>query len=493
MTTTITPRINPPAPHYSATVTTIMTPRPYAIDHQSDAAGRVIKASKRRVLFRFGFSSSADGRRCAVLEDEHVVTLSWSPTSGKAVLAADGREIHMAGFADTGGAGSGGRKRRLLIGSKFEHRWEMAGRTSTSTPSTNQAQDEEWLTNPMHQIRIVAHATKPRGKGTGRQFDLFVDNVSYFDLPKCDKEGRILGFAGDEEEQGGEARTTNVDGGMTEPSSPGVKGALSQMERGDLQKLLSRIEERKKRGGISSDNGSRPTEREANGAALGDVDQRTSDNTDLAIQPNEEAEQELHRRTAAEEEVEQLQSRLADLSYLPFLEMIAKDDNADVVRRGGAIAEGEIRRLRSELAELETLARETDMGGAVEDARDHQNALVEIVDLKTRIADLEKLVSVEEEDASRAAGADDGPINVSSSSANMASMLLPQDQQHLAQELEDDHAVAGSDNDASFLSFLSIMGEHDEVILRREREAANEKADKLKDLIGNLESLTADD
>ena len=273
----------------------------------------------------------------------------------------------------------------------------------------------------------------------------------------------------------------------------GVKGALSQMERGDLQKLLSRIEERKKRGGISSDNGSRPTEREANGAALGDVDQRTSDNTDLAIQPNEEAEQELHRRTAAEEVVEQLQSRLADLSYLPFLEMIAKDDNAAVVRRGGAIAEGEIRRLRSELAELETLARETDMGGAAEDARDHQNTLVEIDDLKTRIADLEKLVSVEEEDTSGAAGDDDGSINVSSSSANMASMLLPQDQQHLALELEDDHAVAGSDNDASFLSFLSIMGDQEREIDRREREATNEKADKLKVLIGNLESLTSDD
>ena len=459
-------------------MTTTMTPRAYAIDHQSDAAGKVIKASKRRVLFRFGFSS-ADGRS-AVLEDEHVVSLSFSAASGKAVLAADGREIHMAGFADTGarsGGGGGGSKRRLLIGSKFEHSWEMAGRKGTS-----------------HQIRIVAHATRPLvGKGNGRQFDLFVDNVSYFDLPKCDKEGRILGFAGDEEEQGGEARsgTANVNGGV-EPPSPGVKGALSQMERGDLQKLLSRIEERKKRGSIGSDNGSRPTEKQANGAAIGDVDKRTSDNNNLAIQPNEEAEQELHRRTAAEEEVEQLQSRLADLSYLPFLEMIAKDGNADVVRRGGAIAEGEIRRLRNELAELETLARDTDMGGVAEDAQNHQNALSKMEALKTRIADLEKLISVEEQATSGAAGDDDGSASASSSVANMASMLLPQDQQHLAQELEDDQEIEIS-NDASYLSFLSIMGEQEREIDRREREAANEKADKLKTLIGNLESLTTDD
>ena len=467
-----------------------MTPRAYAIDHQSDAAGKVIKASKRRVLFRFGFSSAVDGRSAKksntshspsnstyaspTVEDEHVVTLSWSAASGKAVLAADGREIHIAGFDDTGGGG-GGSKRRLLIGSKFEHSWEM---------------------DPMHQIRIVAHATKPLvGRGTGRQFDLFVGNVSYFDLPKCDKEGRILGFAGDEEEQGGEARsgTANVNGGV-EPPSPGVKGALSQMERGDLQKLLSRIEERKKRGSIGSDNGSRPTEKQANGAAIGDVDKRTSDNNNLAIQPNEEAEQELHRRTAAEEEVEQLQSRLADLSYLPFLEMIAKDGNADVVRRGGAIAEGEIRRLRNELAELETLAREIDMGGVAEDARDHQNALSKMEALKTRIADLEKLVSVEEQATSGAAGEhDDGSASASSSVANMASMLLPQDQQHLAQELKDDHSLAESDKDASFLSFLSYIGEQEGEMMRREREAANEKADRLKALIGNLESLTTDD
>ena len=455
-------------------MTTTMTPRAYAIDHQSDAAGKVIKASKRRVLFRFGFSS-ADGRS-AVLEDEHVVSLSFSAASGKAVLAADGREIHMAGFADTGarsGGGGGGSKRRLLIGSKFEHSWEM---------------------DPMHQIRIVAHATKPLvGRGTGRQFDLFVGNVSYFDLPKCDKEGRILGFAGDEKEQGGEARTGTTSAGGVEPPSPGVKGALSQMDRGDLQKLLSRIEERKKRDSIGSDNDSRPKETEANGAARGDVDQRTSDNTDLAIQPNEEAEQELHRRTAAEEEVEQLQNRLADLSYLPFLEMIAKDDNADVVRRGGAIAEGEIRRLQNELAELETLARDTDMGGVAEDAQNHQNALSKMEALKTRIADLEKLISVEEQATSGAAGDDDGSASASSSVANMASMLLPQDQQHLAQELKDDHSLAESDKDASFLSFLSYIGEQEGEMMRREREAANEKADRLKALIGNLESLTTDD
>ena len=132
------------------------------------------------------------------------------------------------------------------------------------------------------------------------------------------------------------------------------------------------------------------------------------------------------------------------------------------------------------------------MGGVAEDAQNHQNALSKMEALKTRIADLEKLISVEEQATSGAAGDDDGSASASSSVANMASMLLPQDQQHLAQELEDDQEIEIS-NDASYLSFLSIMGEQEREIDRREREAANEKADKLKTLIGNLESLTTDD
>lgn len=537
---------------------------PYAIDYQSDAAGRHIKASKRRVLFRFGFSP--DGHT-ANLEDEHVVTLSWSPTSGKAVLAADGREIHMAGGAGGGGndadgsgkSGSAGSKKRLLIGSKFEHSWEMAGRTTAAAAtahasSTSGAPDarpaaallasksiselksiaaqrqvdlsgclekgdivtriaaaaengrnsdeheQQGTAAPAHQIRIVAHATRPIGKGSAsrhRQFDLFVDGTSYFDLPKChqldDGQMGIIGFSmdGDKGEREGEASTTDA---TSEPPSPGVKGALSQMERGDLQKLLGRIEERKRRGSPDGSTGRRgrsgpattPTsEKDPLQANVGKT------NGDMAILPGGNTEEALRKQSSAEEEIEQLQNRLADLSYLPFLEMIAKDDNADVVRRGGAIAEGEIQRNRKRIAELETIAFRTAMGGAAEDARDHLMAVQEMETLRSRIADLEKIVDGEEA-ACGGSGSGDKSTPTSNRSASMASLLLPEDQRHLSQELNDDQEVVEPDNEASFLSFLSMMGEQEGEMMRREKEAAEEKANRLKTLIGNLESLADD-
>ena len=540
--------------------TTKIKKHPYAIDYQSDAAGKHIKASKRRVLFRFGFSP--DGRT-AVLEDEHVVTLSWSPTSGKAVLAADGKEIHMAGSGggnNADGSGSTGSKKRLLIGSKFEHTWEMAGRTEPAVTSANAPQgapqdanllasksiselksiaaqrqidlsgclekgdiverisaaavatrndstNDKGEIRPTHQIRIVAHATKPIGKGSAssgssrqRQFDLFVDGVSYFDLPKCHQldDGRmgIVGFSVDDEQgkgkgEEGEASTADT---ASEPPSPSVKGALSQMERGDLQKLLGRIEERKRRGSVgrSGSGGSKVRSDPATPTSEKDSLQAKSgkNNANVAIMSTGNAEEDLRLRqqNSAEEEIEQLQNRLADLSYLPFLEMIAKDDNADVVRRGEAIAEGEIQRNRKRIAELETIALRTAMGGAAEDARDHQMAVQEIEMLRSRIADLEKLVDGEEA-AGGGGGSGDESTPTSNRSASMASLLLPEDQQHLSQGLDDEEEVAEPNNEASFLSFLSMMGEQEGEMMRREREAAEEKANRLKALIGNLESL----
>ena len=532
---------------------------PYAIDYQSDATGKHIKASKRRVLFRFGFSP--DGRT-AILEDEHVVTLSWTPI----VLAADGREIHMAGSGGGGGSnaigsGSTGSKKRLLIGSRFEHTWEMAGRTEAAVTSanapqgapqdvnlfasksiselksiaaqrqinlsgclekgdivtristaavTNDSTNDKGETRQTHQIRIVARATKPIGKGSAsgggsrqRQFDLFIDGTSYFDLPKCHQldDGRmgIIGFGSVDGDQGkgkgeeGEASTADT---TSEPPSPGVKGALSQMERGDLQKLLGRIEERKRRGslGRSGSGGSKVRSGSATPTSEKDTMPANTDknNDNVASISNNNAKDALRQQNSAEEEIEQLQNRLADLSYLPFLEMIAKDDNADVVRRGEAIAEGEIQRNRKRIAELETIALSTAMGGAAEDARDHQMAVQEMEMLRSRITDLEKLVD-KEEGAGGGSGSGDESTPISNRSASMASLLLPEDQRHLSEGLEDDdRAAVEPDNEASFLSFLSMMGEQEGEMMRREREAAEEKANRLKSLIGNLESLADD-
>ena len=341
-------------------------------------------------------------------------------------------------------------------------------------------------------MRIVAHATKPLGKkGSTRQFDLFVDGTSYFDLPQLE-DGTMgivgLGAVGDDQDKGvgeGDASTTDI---TSEQPSPGVKGALSQMERGDLQKLLGRIEERKRRGS-SSLGGSYGSggSKSQSGSADAASDNHTKSNT-VTAPSNDNAEDAVRHQNSAEEEIEHLQNRLADLSYLPFLEMIAKDDNVDVVRRGEAIAEGEIQRNRKRIAELETIA----MGGVAEDARDHQMAVQEIDMLRNRIADLEKLVGGEEEAAGGSECGDES-TPTSNRSARMASLLLPEDQRHLSGELDDDQEGAEEpDNEASFLSFLSMMGEQEEEIIRREREAAEEKADRLKVLIGNLESLADD-
>ena len=149
-------------------------PHAYAIDFASDASGKHFKSSKYRVLFRFGFSPNQH----PVLEHEHVVTLSWSPVSGKAVLAADGQEVHMSDHFQSS-------KRRGLIGSsrmphkkqsKFEYSWDLV-----STDMEEQS----------HSLEIVACSQQQHR----RQFDLIIDGVSYFDLPKYDEEeGRILGI-----------------------------------------------------------------------------------------------------------------------------------------------------------------------------------------------------------------------------------------------------------------------------------------------------------
>lgn len=147
--------------------------RAYAIDFVSDASGKHIKSSKYRVMFRFGFSPN----EYPVLEQEHVVTFSWSAVSGKAILSANGQDVHMTDNIHT--------KRKGLISSpkilhkkqaKFEHNWDLV-----CTDFGGQS----------HSLGIVANS----GQHHYRQFDLFIDGVSYFDLPKYnEQEGRIIGL-----------------------------------------------------------------------------------------------------------------------------------------------------------------------------------------------------------------------------------------------------------------------------------------------------------
>ena len=79
---------------------------------------------------------------------EHEVVLVWSLTSGKQCVLADGIEVYFANsFTD-----------------KLEACWQMRGG---------------------HQLKVVAYAAAPLFPPPGfRQFDLFIDGLSYWEMPK---------------------------------------------------------------------------------------------------------------------------------------------------------------------------------------------------------------------------------------------------------------------------------------------------------------------
>lgn len=127
---------------------------PYQIDCSFGASGKKVAATKRRIRFRFGFSNAealaegATGTHCR--GEEHEVTLTWSLTSGKRIVMADGVEVHY----------SKGQRAET----KFETSWTMNGQ---------------------HTIKLIAHAAQPLRPIPGfRQFDLHLDGLSYFDMPK---------------------------------------------------------------------------------------------------------------------------------------------------------------------------------------------------------------------------------------------------------------------------------------------------------------------
>jgi hypothetical protein len=127
----------------------------YQIDCQIAASGKRVSATKRRVGFRFGFSNrEAVAKGCTGTDcrgEEHEINLVWSLTSGKRTVTADGHEVHFsAGRRDT----------------KFETSWSMAGG---------------------HIMKLVAYAAPPLFPQPGvifRQYDLQIDGLSFFEIPR---------------------------------------------------------------------------------------------------------------------------------------------------------------------------------------------------------------------------------------------------------------------------------------------------------------------
>ena len=137
----------------------------YQIDLTTASTGKVVAQTKRRVRWRFGFSNAAaladGGTGTDARGEEHEVILIWSLTSGKRLVLMDGKEVHFSMGKPTAG--------------KFQTSWTMRGN---------------------HVLKIVAYAAPPvRNRPGFRQFELFLDGLSYFTFPRIYELGTKAGGA----------------------------------------------------------------------------------------------------------------------------------------------------------------------------------------------------------------------------------------------------------------------------------------------------------
>lgn len=129
----------------------------YQVDYVAINCGRIVKASKRRIRFKFGYTdkealdSGKTGQDCR--GSEHEVSITWSLSSGKQAIAFDQHEVYF----DVG----------ETTQSKISHSWK----------------------DPFgHTIAVKIHAasmsTKANPDPDWKQYDLMIDGVSFFRMPK---------------------------------------------------------------------------------------------------------------------------------------------------------------------------------------------------------------------------------------------------------------------------------------------------------------------
>jgi hypothetical protein len=138
---------------------------PYQVDFCNVAAGKTIAATKRRVRFRFGFSNrlaleeGRSGTDCR--GEEHEVVIVVSTLSGKRYVYCDGHEVH---FSTGSGSFYGGGD------NVFETSWTMKGG---------------------HLVKVKGYTSLNLMEDSRfRQFDLFIDGLSYFAMPKIYELGK---------------------------------------------------------------------------------------------------------------------------------------------------------------------------------------------------------------------------------------------------------------------------------------------------------------
>lgn len=127
----------------------------YQVDYAALNCGKIVKQSKRHIRFKFGYtnvdalSDGRTGQECR--GSEHEISITWSLSSGKQAIAFDQHEVYF----DVGDS------------TKISHRWkDQLG----------------------HTLEVKAHAanmsTKSNPDPDWKQYDLIVDGVSFFRMPK---------------------------------------------------------------------------------------------------------------------------------------------------------------------------------------------------------------------------------------------------------------------------------------------------------------------
>ena len=129
----------------------------YQVDYVAINCGRIIAASKRRIRFKFGYTNTEalnagkTGQECR--GSEHEVSITWSLSSGKQAIAFDQREVYF----DVG--------------------------ETTQSKISHEFKDEFG-----HVIAVKIHAASMSAKANPdpdwKQYDIMIDGVSFFKMPK---------------------------------------------------------------------------------------------------------------------------------------------------------------------------------------------------------------------------------------------------------------------------------------------------------------------
>lgn len=149
--TTNTMSYHQQGPKYDMTLNPV-----YQVDWQAEAKGKRLSSTKRRVQFRFGFSSAeaiqAGQMGPACRGEEHEVVLTWSLTSGKRTVTYDGKQVHYS-------------KSKSVSDTNFGTTFPIDGG---------------------HTVKLIANAVAPMfaSDPNFRQYDLVLDGCSFFNMPK---------------------------------------------------------------------------------------------------------------------------------------------------------------------------------------------------------------------------------------------------------------------------------------------------------------------